>query len=249
MVILVASNNPKKLAELERILAEQPAGLVLSGGPSSVYDENAPKPAPGVLDLDIPILGVCYGMQYLAQQAGGDVKRAGKREYGKADLTRYGGQLFAGIQGEFVAWIMGALLLLEYGLAASVVAVGWGGYVVSLLADFGLHIPAQLTGPAGYTLMRDGVPVLVDLVDVDSAKWTEYARNRPWPMSWLYRREGERLLAYVATLDDAQIAQVEAALNGKPSAAEKVPALHGLPSTRIAIDKKAITAPAPVRRT
>jgi APA family basic amino acid/polyamine antiporter len=64
--------------------------------------------------------------------------------------------------GEFVAWIMGALLLLEYGLAASVVAVGWGGYVVSLLADFGIHIPAQLTGPAGYTLMKDGVPVLVD---------------------------------------------------------------------------------------
>ena len=64
--------------------------------------------------------------------------------------------------GEFVAWIMGALLLLEYGLAASVVAVGWGGYVVSLLADIGVHIPAQFTGPAGYTLMRDGVPVLVN---------------------------------------------------------------------------------------
>jgi basic amino acid/polyamine antiporter, APA family len=64
--------------------------------------------------------------------------------------------------GEFVAWIMGALLLLEYGLAASVVAVGWGGYVVSLLADFGLQIPAQFTGPAGYTLMKEGVPVLVD---------------------------------------------------------------------------------------
>lgn len=64
--------------------------------------------------------------------------------------------------GEFVAWVMGALLLLEYGLAASVVAVGWGGYVVSLLADFGLQIPPQFTGPAGYTLLREGVPVLVD---------------------------------------------------------------------------------------
>ena len=64
--------------------------------------------------------------------------------------------------GEFVAWIMGALLLLEYGLAASVVAVGWGGYVVSLLADFGLVIPPQFTGPAGYPLMRDGVQVMVD---------------------------------------------------------------------------------------
>ena len=64
--------------------------------------------------------------------------------------------------GEFVAWIMGALLLLEYGLAASVVAVGWGGYVVSLLADFGIQIPPQFTGPAGYPLMKDGAPVLVD---------------------------------------------------------------------------------------
>lgn len=64
--------------------------------------------------------------------------------------------------GEFVAWTMGALLLLEYGLAASVVAVGWGGYVVSLLADFGIVIPPQLTGPAGYPLLKDGVAVLVD---------------------------------------------------------------------------------------
>ncbi|GGN32732.1 glutamine-hydrolyzing GMP synthase [Deinococcus daejeonensis] len=92
-------------APLDRILRENPQGIVLSGGPSSVYDEAAPKPAPGVLDLDIPVLGVCYGMQYLAHQAGGDVKRAGKREYGKADLTQYGGQLFEGIQGEFVAWM------------------------------------------------------------------------------------------------------------------------------------------------
>lgn len=64
--------------------------------------------------------------------------------------------------GEFVAWIMGALLLLEYGLAASVVAVGWGGYVVSLLADFGIVIPPQFTGPAGHILMSDGAPVLVN---------------------------------------------------------------------------------------
>lgn len=52
--------------------------------------------------------------------------------------------------GEFAAWVMGALLLLEYGLAASVVAVGWSGYMVSLLGDIGIHIPAALTGPSGY---------------------------------------------------------------------------------------------------
>jgi basic amino acid/polyamine antiporter, APA family len=64
--------------------------------------------------------------------------------------------------GEFAAWIMGALLLLEYGLAASVVAVGWSGYVVSLLGDYGIHIPAQLTGPIGHHLQKDGVDVLVN---------------------------------------------------------------------------------------
>jgi APA family basic amino acid/polyamine antiporter len=64
--------------------------------------------------------------------------------------------------GEFAAWIMGALLLLEYGLAASVVAVGWSGYMVSLLSDIGIHIPAELTGPTGHHLQKDGVDVLVN---------------------------------------------------------------------------------------
>src|SRR3990170_9072945 len=49
--------------------------------------------------------------------------------------------------GEFAAWVMGSLLLLEYGLAASVVAVGWSGHIVSLLADMGIVIPPQFTGP------------------------------------------------------------------------------------------------------
>ncbi|MFZ1390275.1 MAG: amino acid permease, partial [Dokdonella sp.] len=62
--------------------------------------------------------------------------------------------------GEFAAWIMGALLLLEYGLAASVVAVGWSGYVVSLLGDYGIVIPLELTGPSGHPILRDGVAVL-----------------------------------------------------------------------------------------
>jgi APA family basic amino acid/polyamine antiporter len=62
--------------------------------------------------------------------------------------------------GEFAAWIMGGLLLLEYGLAASVVAVGWSGYVVSLLGDYGLVIPPELTGPYGHALIRNGVAVI-----------------------------------------------------------------------------------------
>ena len=59
--------------------------------------------------------------------------------------------------GEFAAWVMGSLLLLEYGLAASVVSVGWSGYVVSLLGDIGIHVPAHLTGPMGGTkTLADG---------------------------------------------------------------------------------------------
>ncbi len=64
--------------------------------------------------------------------------------------------------GEFAAWIMGALLLLEYGLAASVVAVGWAGYVVSLLGDYGVEIPRELTGPTGHHFQQAGVDVLVN---------------------------------------------------------------------------------------
>jgi len=62
--------------------------------------------------------------------------------------------------GEFAAWVMGSLLLLEYGLAASVVAVGWSGYVVSLLGDIGIIIPPELTGPAGYPkALADGTTI------------------------------------------------------------------------------------------
>ena len=64
--------------------------------------------------------------------------------------------------GEFAAWVMGALLLLEYGLAASVVAVGWSGYMVSLLKDIGIFIPDALTGPTGHHMMKDGAEVLVN---------------------------------------------------------------------------------------
>src|SRR6202008_1771227 len=62
--------------------------------------------------------------------------------------------------GEFAAWIMGALLLLEYGLAASVVAVGWSGYMVSLLGNIGIHIPAALTGPVNHAKeLADGTTI------------------------------------------------------------------------------------------
>jgi GMP synthase (glutamine-hydrolysing) len=63
-----------------------PAGIILSGGPSSVYDKEAPKCEPRVLSLGIPVLGICYGMQWIARELGGRVEPADRREYGPAQL-------------------------------------------------------------------------------------------------------------------------------------------------------------------
>src|ERR1700740_5167 len=73
-------------SSIEAIRAMEPAGLVLSGGPSSVYDPEAPKCDPKVLALGIPVLGICYGMQWITHTLGGRVEKAARREYGRAQL-------------------------------------------------------------------------------------------------------------------------------------------------------------------
>ncbi|MBI5849170.1 MAG: glutamine-hydrolyzing GMP synthase [Nitrospirae bacterium] len=72
---------------MEKIRAFNPKGIVLSGGPSSVYDEGAPAPDLEVFKLGIPVLGICYGMQVMAHYLGGKVARSTKREYGHAELV------------------------------------------------------------------------------------------------------------------------------------------------------------------
>ncbi|HUN65650.1 MAG TPA: glutamine-hydrolyzing GMP synthase [Bacteroidota bacterium] len=66
--------------------AKQPAGIVFSGGPASVYDPDAPHPDPAVYNMGVPILGICYGLQLIAQTFGGEVNRSAKREFGPADV-------------------------------------------------------------------------------------------------------------------------------------------------------------------
>ncbi|MCG8467351.1 MAG: glutamine-hydrolyzing GMP synthase [Gemmatimonadetes bacterium] len=72
--------------DAEWIRAYEPAAIILSGGPASVYDEDVPKADPGVLTVGVPVLGICYGMQLIAQQLGGEVAKADRREYGRAQL-------------------------------------------------------------------------------------------------------------------------------------------------------------------
>ncbi len=94
---------------LAEIKAFAPNGIILSGGPKSVYDEGAPAIAEKLFELGIPVLGICYGMQLMSRHFGGEVVPAGKREYGHAELQEQGtpGPLFDGffLEGKSPVWM------------------------------------------------------------------------------------------------------------------------------------------------
>lgn len=74
-------------ATAAEIAARNPVAIILSGGPSSVYDQGAPRLDPAVFELGVPTLGICYGFQHMAQTLGGEVANTGLREYGATDVT------------------------------------------------------------------------------------------------------------------------------------------------------------------
>jgi GMP synthase (glutamine-hydrolysing) len=89
-----------------RIKALRPRGLILSGGPSSVYDPQAPRCDPAVFSLGLPILGICYGIQLLAHGLGGKVERSPRREYGSAELhITKKAKLFQGLPPRMRVWM------------------------------------------------------------------------------------------------------------------------------------------------
>jgi GMP synthase (glutamine-hydrolysing) len=94
-------------ASLEEIQAYKPIGIVLSGGPCSVYDADAPPADPKVLDLGLPVLGICYGLQFITHHLGGKVRAADKREYGHADvqIVDEKNALFDGLPSDLTVWM------------------------------------------------------------------------------------------------------------------------------------------------
>jgi GMP synthase (glutamine-hydrolysing) len=89
-----------------KLMALRPSGLILSGGPASVYGKKAPHCDPGIWELGIPALGICYGMQLMAHQLGGRVEKSGKHEYGHAELEITGDSpLFAGMDRQQRVWM------------------------------------------------------------------------------------------------------------------------------------------------
>jgi len=91
---------------IEKLKAKNPSGLIFSGGPASVYADNAPAANPAFFELGVPILGICYGMQLMAHTLGGEVARTGNREYGKTDLVvDTGNGLFKDVPLDQVVWM------------------------------------------------------------------------------------------------------------------------------------------------
>ncbi|MBU4318151.1 MAG: glutamine-hydrolyzing GMP synthase [Proteobacteria bacterium] len=91
---------------LDTIRSLKPEGIILSGGPASIYEKNSPKIDKGIFDLNIPILGICYGLHYMVDALGGSVKRAKKREYGFAELNiKEPKDIFKGIASSTQCWM------------------------------------------------------------------------------------------------------------------------------------------------
>src|SRR5256885_4840030 len=91
---------------IEELKKLNPRGLILSGGPSSVYEPNAPRCDPRLFDLGVPVLGICYGMQLGAQILGGQVKPARAREFGRAKLKVIDDDPFLrGLPKETTVWM------------------------------------------------------------------------------------------------------------------------------------------------
>ncbi|HMM31673.1 MAG TPA: glutamine-hydrolyzing GMP synthase, partial [Clostridia bacterium] len=89
-------------ASLERIKGDGLSGIIFTGGPDSVYEENAKTCLDEVFSLGIPVLGICYGMQYIAKVFGGSIDAAAIREYGKTPIEMSGHPLLAGIDAGYV---------------------------------------------------------------------------------------------------------------------------------------------------
>jgi GMP synthase (glutamine-hydrolysing) len=87
------------------IARRNPAALVLSGGPASVYAEGAPEVDPGIFELGVPTLGICYGMQLMARDLGGAVDRTGVSEFGKTELEATDSELFHDLPPEQTVWM------------------------------------------------------------------------------------------------------------------------------------------------
>ncbi|HEV7422776.1 MAG TPA: glutamine-hydrolyzing GMP synthase [Mycobacterium sp.] len=160
-------------ATVDEIKAKDPRAIVLSGGPSSVYAEGAPQLDPALFDLDVPVFGICYGFQAMAQALGGTVAHTGTSEYGRTELKVTGGQLHSDLPGTQPVWMSHGDAVTEAPEGFDVVAVSSGAPVAAFedrarrLAGVQYH-PEVLHSPHGQQVLSR---FLHEFAGIDST-WT-----------------------------------------------------------------------------
>ncbi|WP_284228570.1 glutamine-hydrolyzing GMP synthase [Mycobacterium antarcticum] len=145
-------------ATVDEIKAKDPAAIVLSGGPASVYAEGAPQLDPALFDLDVPVFGICYGFQAMAQALGGTVAHTGTSEYGRTDLKVDGGELHSDLPANQPVWMSHGDAVTAAPEGFSVVATSAGAPVAAFenrdrrLAGVQYH-PEVLHSPHGQQVL------------------------------------------------------------------------------------------------
>jgi GMP synthase (glutamine-hydrolysing) len=118
-------------ATVDEIKAKDPRAIVLSGGPASVYADGAPQLDPALFDLGVPVFGICYGFQAMAQALGGTVAHTGTSEYGRTELKVTGGQLHSDLPETQPVWMSHGDAVTEAPEGFEVVAVSAGAPVAA----------------------------------------------------------------------------------------------------------------------
>ncbi|AQA01613.1 glutamine-hydrolyzing GMP synthase [Mycobacterium sp. MS1601] len=160
-------------ATVEEIKTKDPQAIVLSGGPASVYAEGAPQLDPAVFDLDVPVFGICYGFQAMAQALGGTVAHTGTSEYGRTDLKVVGGELHSGLPESQPVWMSHGDAVTEAPEGFDVVARSSGAPVAAFenrarrLAGVQYH-PEVMHSPHGQQVLSRFLHEFAGI----GAKWT-----------------------------------------------------------------------------
>jgi GMP synthase (glutamine-hydrolysing) len=160
----------------EEIRRRNPYAVILSGGPASVYAENAPRVDPGIFELGVPTLGICYGMQLMAQELGGRVERTGASEFGKTALRAAPGALFRDLPEEQTVWMSHRDSVVAPPSGATVVA-GSPSTPIAAFEDLRRHVygvqfhPEVVHTPHGQELLKN---FLYEVADAPPA-WTPAA--------------------------------------------------------------------------
>ncbi len=154
----------------EEIKSRGASALIFSGGPSSVYQDGAPIPNPGIFEIGLPILGICYGHQLLARELGGRVEATGIREYGKTGIELTGDStLFEGLPLEQTVWMSHGDSVVEAAPGFRVTA-STGGSPVAAMEDverrlFGVQFhPEVIHTPLGMEILKNFLYSAADLL-------------------------------------------------------------------------------------